>query len=64
VLELLKNKKIPQPLIPDAVASVQGAWRKVCYEQKPPQAICQMQLKREARKVPSMPELLALKARR
>jgi putative membrane-bound dehydrogenase-like protein len=27
VLDILKNKKVPAPLIPDVVASVSGAWR-------------------------------------
>jgi putative membrane-bound dehydrogenase-like protein len=33
VLTLLKNKKVPSPLIPDVVASVQGAWRKAVRDE-------------------------------
>jgi putative heme-binding domain-containing protein len=60
VLELLKNKKIPQPLIADAVASVQGAWRRAVRTEA--SSYLPNAGKREAKKVPSMPELLALKA--
>jgi putative membrane-bound dehydrogenase-like protein len=31
ILELLKTKKIPEPLIPSAVAGVKSAWRKSIY---------------------------------
>jgi putative membrane-bound dehydrogenase-like protein len=60
VLELLKNKKVPEQLIPDVVASVQQAWRKAVRTEASsylPNAIKQVE-----RKVPTMPELLALKA--
>ncbi len=60
VLELLKNKKVPEQLIPDVVASVQGAWQKSVRNEAlsylPNASI------RAAKKVPTMPELLALKA--
>jgi putative heme-binding domain-containing protein len=60
VLELLKNKKVPEQLIPDVVASVQQAWRKSVRTEASsylPNAV-----KKVEKKVPSMPELLALKA--
>jgi putative membrane-bound dehydrogenase-like protein len=44
VLELLKNKKVPEQLIPDVVASVQQAWRKSVRTEA--SGICQMPLKR------------------
>ncbi|MEJ7829729.1 MAG: c-type cytochrome, partial [Segetibacter sp.] len=59
VLELLKSKKVPEQLIPDVVASVQGAWQKAVRNEALsylPNATI-----RAAKKVPTMPELLALK---
>jgi len=60
VLTLLKNKKIPAELLPEVVASVQGAWRKSVSTEAAgylPNAKTQA-----AKKIPAMAELLALKA--
>lgn len=60
MLALLKAKKVPAPLIPDVVESVQGAWeRSVRVEAASylPNAKTQ-----SSKKIPVMSELIALKA--
>ncbi|HZH96051.1 MAG TPA: PVC-type heme-binding CxxCH protein [Flavisolibacter sp.] len=61
VIEILKAKKVPAPLIPDVVASVQETWRKAIRTEAStylPNAAKSVAKK----KTPSMPELLALQA--
>ncbi len=60
VLQLLKNKKVPEQLIPDVVASVQGAWQKSVRNEA--LSYLPNAAKRVEKKVPTMSELLALKA--
>ncbi len=60
VLQLLKNKKVPKQLIPDVVASVQQAWQKSVRNEA--LSYLPNATKHVAKKVPTMPELLALKA--
>jgi putative membrane-bound dehydrogenase-like protein len=60
VLELLKNKKVPEQLIPDVVASVQQAWQKSVRNEA--LSYLPNATKSVAKKIPTMPELLALKA--
>lgn len=59
VLALLKNKKVPEALIPDVVASVQGAWRKSVRTDAA--AFLPNATAEAAKKVPVINELLALK---
>jgi putative membrane-bound dehydrogenase-like protein len=60
VLSLLKNKKVPEQLIPEAVASVQGAWRKAVRNEASsylPNAVASTE-----KKVPTIDDLGSLKA--
>ena len=61
VLNLLKNKKVPEPLIPGVVASVQGAWRKAVRTEAssylPNAAVTKVE-----KKVPEIADLGSLKA--
>jgi putative membrane-bound dehydrogenase-like protein len=60
VLELLKQKKIPEALIPDAVASVNDAWRGSVRTEAA--SYLPNAAKHEERKIPTMQELAVLKA--
>lgn len=60
VLELLKNKKVPEQLVPDVVASVQQAWQKSVRNEA--LSYLPNAEKRVEKKVPGMAKLFALKA--
>ncbi|MCW3108783.1 MAG: c-type cytochrome [Segetibacter sp.] len=60
VLVLLKNKKIPEQLIPGAVVSVQGAWRKAVRNEAA-SYLSNVEIKEE-KKLPVLSELVSLKA--
>ncbi|MCW3112182.1 MAG: c-type cytochrome [Segetibacter sp.] len=60
VLGLLRTKKIPEPLVPGAVASVQGAWRKAVRNEATtylPNAVAKTE-----KKEPTIADLGSLKA--
>jgi putative heme-binding domain-containing protein len=59
VLLLLKNKKVPEVLLPDVVASVQGSWRKSVSQEAA--GYLPHSSGNVTRKVPQMSELSSLK---